>query len=1477
MAAMTRSETPAPHPPQEMPPLPAAPPAGTKALIAIFLVLTAAIAAAGYGLFAYQKNTIVAEKQRELARIAQVKSREIDDWRKERIDDAKALAQNEAFVDVVGNWLAGRGSSAAEGYIRGELDSRLVSPRYESIFVLDREGRVRLSVGASPDNTARFPRLAAKTLDARRPLFTDFRQTATRIRPVRFNLLAPLIATDHEGAKVVGILGYQIDPYSYFYRLIAPWPTPSPTAEVLLVRREGRQVLFLSQLRHLPGTEFLEMPANTPGLVAAKAEHSNGAISGTDYRGMPVIAVARPIPGTPWSLLAKIDQAEALAPVKQLALWVTGVAILAVVVAAALLAVWWRKEQARHQARHFEDALQRQALTEHFDYLAKYANDIILLADSSRRLVEVNDRAVEAYGYPRERLLQMSWEDLAVSDSRPGFEILWDKTKDASAVVYEAEHIRADGSRFPAEVSARVIEARGRTFYQAIIRDITERKAAERKILRLSNMYAALSQTNQAIVRMTNRDELFAEMCRIAVEFGHFRGTWIGLLDDTAGEVVSAVYCGEHPEFFRGRRVPIHPDAPAGAGPTGTAVREARLSVSNDFLSDPTTGHWHDIARHYGVHSSAALPLKQGDSVIGVMSVYAAEKNYFDEEVVALLQEMTLDISYALDNLQREERRRQTEHTLKESEERFRQLFDNMSNGVAVFEPSADGDDFVFKNVNRSLERIEHVRKEELIGRKVTEAFPGVRAFGLWDVLWRVWRSGEPEHMGATLYRDERISGWRENDIYRLPSGEVVCVYADVTQRKEAEDALRENEERLSLVLQGSNDGFWDYDLRTGAVYYSPRWAEMLGYNLSEIDAGAHAWRDRVHPDDLSRAEEELDAHLKGKTEHYHSEFRMHTKSGDWKWILARGMAVERDDEGKPLRIAGTHTDITERKEAEEQLRLWAMVFEGSGESIFITDAQRKIVSANRAFYETTGYTPEEVIGKDPAILSSHQHDRAFYQNMWAAINEVGHWQGEIWDRRKDGEVFPEWLAITAARDPQGHITNYIAIFSDISERKAAEERIRFLAQHDFLTGLPNRMLLQDRLSQELAHARRSGRHIAVLFVDLDRFKNVNDSLGHHLGDRLLMQVAERLSSCVRIDDTVSRQGGDEFIIALTDIRGPDDAAHVAQKVLDEVSQPFQLDGVEVHITPSVGISLYPEDGRDIDTLVRNADAAMYHAKDQGRNNFQFFVDELSTRARARLSLENSLRRALLANEFFLLYQPQINARTGELIGAEALIRWRRTDSTMLPAEFIPLAEESGLILAIGEWVLREACRQQRAWSENGLPAIPVAVNISAIQFHQHQFLDLVGQIMAETGADPTCIEMELTEGIIMQEADTTIGRLRQIKEMGMSLAIDDFGTGYSSLSYLRRFPLDRLKVDQSFVRDMEYDSADLAITEAIIGLARTLGLRVIAEGVETEREIMLLRERQCEDIQGNFFAPPLPPDEFLAWYRRGRQRSAGA
>ncbi|BBN87799.1 putative bifunctional diguanylate cyclase/phosphodiesterase [Azospira sp. I09] len=555
----------------------------------------------------------------------------------------------------------------------------------------------------------------------------------------------------------------------------------------------------------------------------------------------------------------------------------------------------------------------------------------------------------------------------------------------------------------------------------------------------------------------------------------------------------------------------------------------------------------------------------------------------------------------------------------------------------------------------------------------------------------------------------------------------------------------------------------------------------------------------------------------------------------------------------------------------EDQLRLWASVLEQSREAVFVTDAENRILLVNRAFVAVTGYTLEEARGRTPRFLQSGRHDQAFYANLWRSLKETGHWQGEIWDRAKDGRIHPQWAAISAVADAAGTVSNYIAIYSDLTEHKAAQDRIQFLAQHDPLTGLPNRMLLQDRLTVAIAAAAREGHEVGVLFIDLDRFKTINDSLGHSVGDELIKGVTKRLQDAVRESDTVSRLGGDEFIVVLHRIRRSEDAAHVADAVLAQLTAPFNIAGKELRVTASIGISVFPADGEDEEGLIKNADTAMFHAKERGRNNYQFFRPEMNARAGERLALENSLRGAVQRKEFVLFYQPQVEIRSGRLVGAEALIRWRRGDSGFVsPADFIPLAEETGTILEIGDWVLAEACRQQVQWDQQwpamGLKPVPVAVNLSSLQFRQKHFkenlLDIVGDYPLPAGR----IELELTESIVMEEPEQVGAVLAELKQAGLRLSIDDFGTGYSSLSYLKRFPLDKLKIDASFVRDIVNDSADLAIVHAVVSLGHSLGLKVVAEGVEHEAELLILNAMGCDIAQGYHFCRPVPAEEFQAW-----------
>jgi diguanylate cyclase (GGDEF)-like protein/PAS domain S-box-containing protein len=693
----------------------------------------------------------------------------------------------------------------------------------------------------------------------------------------------------------------------------------------------------------------------------------------------------------------------------------------------------------------------------------------------------------------------------------------------------------------------------------------------------------------------------------------------------------------------------------------------------------------------------------------------------------------------------------------------------------------------------------------------------------------------------------------------------LIGIIQDITERKRSEEQVKASEERLRRLVETTHVVPWTFDPHEQRyTYVGPQIEKIVGYAAEQWCEGS-LWRERLHPDDRAVA---LQA-LRGRGEDREVEFRFQAADGHWVWLREMISRVPRQD--GPDTLQGFLMDVTDQKRAAEQLRLAAEVFQSSGEAIVISDAQLRIVTVNPAFTAITGYTPQEAEGRTPYDLSrgvrSPEHDR----DLLNEVQRCGYWQGEVWDRRKSGDSYPKWLTLSAVRDVNGRIANYIEIFSDISERKEREERVRHLAHHDALTGLPNRALLTDRITQAIAMAHRNESLAAVMFLDLDRFKNVNDSLGHSVGDKLLQEVAARLKAQMRASDTVSRLGGDEFVILMPDAADQAAIAVFARKVLDAVGRPYSIDGHELVSTPSLGISVFPGDGQDVETLLRNADAAMYHAKESGRNNYQFFTQDMNARALERLSLERSLRRALERDELRLHYQPQYDLASGRMIGVEALIRWEHPEEGLIsPARFMPFAEETGLILPIGAWVLERACWQNRQWQDAGLPALRMSVNISALQFRQPGFADTVRHALQMSGLDASYLELEVTESVIMHDAQRVTAALAELKRMGLELAIDDFGTGYSSLSYLKRFPIDRLKIDQSFVRDIPSDVEDAAIISAIIGLTRNLGLRTIAEGVETSEQLEFLRAQGCDEVQGFLLSRPVPPEACAQLLRDG-------
>lgn len=688
---------------------------------------------------------------------------------------------------------------------------------------------------------------------------------------------------------------------------------------------------------------------------------------------------------------------------------------------------------------------------------------------------------------------------------------------------------------------------------------------------------------------------------------------------------------------------------------------------------------------------------------------------------------------------------------------------------------------------------------------------------------------------------------------------------------------LKISEQRLNYALEATMDGLWDWDIASDTFYLSPRLETMLGATPGTIPHTRAGLLVYSHPDEVGRVTAAYQALADGVQERLELEYRLHTVDHRWLWVLVRGKVVERawrrasDAEnsvvGIPLRVVGTMVDITSRIEAENQLRLSATVIEHMSDALVILDPSEIIHTVNPAFTRSTGYSAEEAYGKPISLLASGRHDQQFFAVLRQSLHETGYWKGEIWNRRATGESYPEWLNATTLRNDKGEISHYLCIYSDLSTQEHVRKRLHYLAYYDTLTGLSNREMFLDRLASIIEGAAREQRQAAVLFIDLDRFKDINDNLGHHIGDSLLNETAIRIKECLQSGDTVARLGGDEFAIILPHIVDDNSPVTVANQILEALHNPFDLSGNLLYISASIGISLYPNDGDSIETLVRNADIALYQAKERGRNNYQFCSQKLTDIAQERFRMTTDLRLAFERDEFLLYFQPLLNMKTGLLVGAEVLVRWQPSNVDLVsPGRFLPVAEKSGLMTSLDAWVLRTACQKMMAWRTEGLVVPRVAVNLSGAAIERTDLVGLICGILEETGLPPQHLELEVSEGFIMTQTEHAVPALNSLQKMGISLAIDDFGTGYSSLSYLKRLPIDHLKIDQSFVRGLPGDAHDVSIARAIIALAKSLGLGVIAEGIEKLEQWDFLRAEGCDEGQGYFLGHPMPVEQFIDW-----------
>ena len=733
----------------------------------------------------------------------------------------------------------------------------------------------------------------------------------------------------------------------------------------------------------------------------------------------------------------------------------------------------------------------------------------------------------------------------------------------------------------------------------------------------------------------------------------------------------------------------------------------------------------------------------------------------------------------------------------------------------------------------------------------------------------------------VALGEDDMLADWRRTSLayvavsvgFLLLVGYLTYRVRRELRRRHALDlALRESDAAMKAAQQLARIGNWRVDLDTLCGQWSDEMYRILAHPAGPVAPSFERFLALLHPDDRHLLQ---GAAQDGKD--WSGEVRTNPGDGALRYLHAR-CSVQRDADGMPVALIGTLQDVTERRRAEEKLRLSARVFEQTGDGIIVTDAANQVVAVNAAFERITGYAEAEVLHQSPRMLYAGLNNDAFLESVWNAVRSEGQWRGEIWSRRKNGDAFPEWLILSAISDQHGRIDGYVGVFTDVSEIRDATEQLQFLNNHDPLTRLPNRSLLNDRLQQAIEAARAEQRQLGILLLNVDRLKRVNEGIGHDAGDLLLREIGLRLQSKLQPGDTLARLGSDEFVLLLTRIEDADDVNVAAQQMLELVAQPFSLAGHELSVTASIGIALYPDDGIEAGDLIKNADTALSHVKEGGRNSFRYFTGQMNIRALHWMSLEHRLRGALARDELLLHYQPQMALAGDRLSGVEALIRWRSEAlGNISPVEFIPLAEDTGLILPIGQWVIQSACRQGKAWQDAGLAPVRIAVNVSGHQLAAGNLPAVVRAALDASGLAPQWLAIELTESVLMKENGSTMGQVAELRAMGISVALDDFGTGYSALSYLARFALDKIKLDMSLVRNITSDSKSAAIANATIALAHGLGLTVVAEGVETEAQLAFLRAAGCDEIQGYLFSKPVPAEQLATLLASERYAASGS
>lgn len=1044
----------------------------------------------------------------------------------------------------------------------------------------------------------------------------------------------------------------------------------------------------------------------------------------------------------------------------------------------------------------------------------------IVITDLNANIEFVNEAFVKATGYSRAETLGQN-PKLLHSGKTPSqtYADMWAKLN--SGEVWKGEFVnkRKDGSEFiELALISPVHQADGRiSHYLAIKEDITERKHLE----------TALKESNDELHTLLNSMAEGAYGVDINGYCTFVNRSFLRILGyEDANEII-----GKHIHEL------IHHSRPDGSAYLATECRMYAAYRRNEKIHVEDEVFWHK--------DGTAIPVEYWSQPIVTDGVVSGAIATF------------IDIT----------ERKKAETAALQASQYARSLIEASLDPLVTISPEGK-----ITDVNTATERVTGVDRTSLIGSDFADYFtdPEKARKGYQQVFSNGFVTDYPL---AIRHISDKVTEVLYNaSVFRDGNDKILGVFAaarDITERKRIEAKLRDSESRLRAIIENEPECIKIVDANGNLVQMNPAGLKMIEADDMEQVIGKSVLS-VIAPEHRKAFADMHERIIGGKTEQL--EYEIIGIKGGRRWVDTHAVPMKEAD-GHMVHLAVTR-DINERKHAENQLRIAATVFE-SQEGMLVTDANQTILRVNKAFTRITGYSSAEVVGKNPRLLQSGQHDQEFYNSMWEQVRQTGTWEGEIWNRRKNGEIYPEYLAIAAVKNQQGSITHYVGTLTDITLRKASEEEIERLAFYDPLTRLPNRRLLQDRLKPALALSQRSDRKGALLFIDLDNFKALNDTLGHDMGDLLLQQVAERLNACVRENDTVARLGGDEFVIMLEGLseqtfEAVRQSEAIGNKILAAINQPFQLGTHEYISTPSIGIALF--DGHDhSDELLKRADIAMYQAKTSGRNALCFFDPHMQHIITARVSLEDELRKALVGQQLQLYYQIQVES-PGRPVGVEALIRWFHPERGLIPpSDFIPLAEETGLILPVGQWVIENACAQLHRWQQEfATSKLALSVNVSAKQFFQADFATQVQACIQRYAINPKLLKLELTESILIKNIEDTIAIMNALGEIGVQFSLDDFGTGYSSLQYLKKLPLTQLKIDQSFVRDIASDKGDQAIVRTIVAMATSLNLSVIAEGVETEEQLQLLSSLGCSNYQGYLFSRPTPLENLDILLRSG-------